>query len=188
MRVQVPPSAQFKIMKIHDWIYRTNPRARWLAKELILSCKEGASLLNIGAGDGHLEKELGKSNFEITSLEPTQNKNLKNQILQTFENAKFENKFDVIIFSYSFHHLDNPIESLKKALSLIKDDGKIFLLELAPDSNLGKILLFKSRIICQTRKHTWTKSELGKIIISAGGKILESKKYSSVGVMYIIEK
>ena len=175
-------------MTLKEWIYRVYPRARWLSKEIMLSYKANDSILNIGAGYGYLEKNLEKHNIIITSLEPIKNNDLKDQITESFEKANFDKKFDKIIFSYSFHHLDNPTDSLAKALSLLTVNGKIFILEIAPKSLLSKIFLFDSRILCQTRKNTWTKSKLEQIILVAGGKIMEVKKYSTFGNLFVIEK
>ena len=34
-------------------------------------------------------------------------------------------KFDIIIFSYVLHHMDNPIEALRKAKDMLSEEGKI---------------------------------------------------------------
>ena len=37
----------------------------------------------------------------------------------------FKDYYDIIIFSYVLHHMDNPIEALKKAKDMLTDRGKI---------------------------------------------------------------
>src|SRR5699024_9460014 len=46
-------------------------------------------------------------------------------INKDFMNLEFNDSFDIIIFSYVLHHLNNPVLALNKARELLTDNGKI---------------------------------------------------------------
>ena len=107
-------------------------------------------------------------------------------VKEKFEDAVFDKKFDGIIFCDSLHHVDSPILSITKALSLLTSNGKLFILEIAPKNVFLKVLLFDSRILCHYRKHTWTKKSFEKIIKSSGGKIEKTIMHNINAPLFIV--
>ena len=85
---------------------------------LDVGCGSGALLFNFKESgftklmgvDPFLEKEINLENLKI----------LKKSILQVSNNQKF----DFIIFSHSFEHLENPIETLNKVKKILSKNGK----------------------------------------------------------------
>ena len=59
-------------------------------------------------------------------------------------NYDFKDYYDIIIFSYVLHHMDNPIAALKKAKDMLTERGKILF------SVPGKAYL--SEIFCDDRQ------------------------------------
>ena len=43
-----------------------------------------------------------------------------------FMEYDFKDYYDIIIFSYVLHHMDNPIEALKKAKDMLTERGKYY--------------------------------------------------------------
>jgi len=173
-------------MKLLDIIYSKAPRARWLSKQITGMLPPGSMILNVGAGQGHLEKELLNSGIIVTSIEPKGKAFDGNIIQSSFEDAVIDHKFDAIVFSYSLHHLDDPISGIKKALSLLAPQGILLLLEIAPRTAFWKILTFDSRIACPYRKHTWTKHMLEETVRRSGGKIEHILWYRRSAPLFII--
>ncbi|MBI2600299.1 class I SAM-dependent methyltransferase [Candidatus Daviesbacteria bacterium] len=96
-------------------------RKKWLIKYL----KRGA-ILDVGAGEGVFGKILG-SDYQITNLEsPFAEISNKNTIKVDFLAWKTNQRFDGIVFLESLEHVPGPQEYLKKAQSLLKKGGYIF--------------------------------------------------------------
>ena len=51
--------------------------------------------------------------------------NRVNFINNDFMKYQFNDRYDIIIFSYVLHHMDNPIEALIKARNMLTNNGKI---------------------------------------------------------------
>ena len=51
--------------------------------------------------------------------------NKVNFINNDFMKYLFMDKYDIIIFSYVLHHLENPVEALMKARNMLTNSGKV---------------------------------------------------------------
>ncbi len=161
-------------------------RAKKIFEELESKIAVSQQILNVGCGEGYLEKLiLEKYSSTITGIDMERSENYPAQFVAgDFETANFPTKnFDIIIFSLSLHHIKNPQESLKKAKELLKDDGLLFILEIAPKTQLLKTLLFKTRILCLDRVHTWIEFELRSLIVSVGFKITKERRVPVQGII-----
>lgn len=91
-----------------------------------------ASILEIGCGEGILLFELKKSGFKnIEGIEPSkyaairgQKKDLKISNI-FFESSVIEEKFDLIIMSHVFEHIEDPQTFLQNVSKVLKEDGSI---------------------------------------------------------------
>lgn len=95
-------------------------------KNLIERYLKSGKILDVGAGEGLFGKTLGR-NFEVTNLEsPFAKVSNKNVVKVDFLKWKTDKKFDGIVFLESLEHVPSPQEYLKKAKSLLKKGGYIF--------------------------------------------------------------
>lgn len=93
--------------------------------------------IEIGCGNGYLTERLVKISKDLYILEPSkQNLELMSRRVKLPENRIFnslledfatELKFEEIFFLNILEHVEEPIESLKKAESLLTDEGKIYI-------------------------------------------------------------
>ena len=110
-----------------------------IIEEVISATENGLKIADIGCGTGKMlhkldERYLGcdLTGLDISSdmIAVAQNRNFTGRNNITFINNDFieydfKGYYDIIIFSYVLHHLDNPIDALKKAKDMLTDKGKI---------------------------------------------------------------
>lgn len=115
--------------------------------------KDSKSILDVGCGKGYLDFYLYNDSINITGIDlnididydKDKYKNI-NFIESDFMKYDFNNKFDIIIFVSSIHHL-NMKKALKKAKKLLNKDGKIIIIGLYKNSNFKEKLIDLFRII-----------------------------------------
>ena len=109
-------------------------------------CKKNQKVLDVGCGLGTLSFELAKKKIFSTGIDISKKSIFfanffKNKLLSK-NNASYINflqtdlfkinekkKFDVIIFFKTFHHLGNINKVLHKILKILKQNGKLILVE-----------------------------------------------------------
>ncbi|MBI2596909.1 class I SAM-dependent methyltransferase [Candidatus Daviesbacteria bacterium] len=96
-------------------------RAGWFRRYM-----SRGDILDVGSGEGVFGQILGQA-FNVTNLEyPGAKVENKDVIKVNFLNWKTNEKFDAIVFLESLEHVTNPAQYLKKAASLLKKGGFIF--------------------------------------------------------------
>ncbi|MFK7780233.1 MAG: class I SAM-dependent methyltransferase [Candidatus Gracilibacteria bacterium] len=129
---------------------------KWEEIKYFLSFLEGKkdlSILDIGCGNGRLLGELKKTSQDIKSyLGIDLSSELLNEAKNIYPDDNFQelnmldintlhNKYNVIFFIASFHHLDkieDRIKVLKQANNLLLDGGMIFMTNWSLNSELNK--------------------------------------------------
>ena len=110
-----------------------------IKNEIMASVRNGLSIADIGCGSGKIIQRVDESvsDCKLTGLDISNGmisvaeqkqftgKNRVNFINNDFMKYSFSDKYDIIIFSYVLHHLDNPIEALIKARNMLTETGKI---------------------------------------------------------------
>ena len=110
-----------------------------VTNEVLSSVNDGMKIADIGCGTGKLIGKIDKTfnGCEITGIDISDEMilNAQNRIFsgknktafinKDFMNLEFNDSFDIIIFSYVLHHLNNPVLALNKARELLTDNGKI---------------------------------------------------------------
>lgn len=105
---------------LHNSFQKT--RVQWFGKYI-----SKGSVLDIGSGEGIFGKMLGK-NFSVTNIEFPGAKVKNNDVIKNdFLKWKTNKRFAAIVFLESLEHIINPLEYLKKAKSLLKKNGFIFI-------------------------------------------------------------
>jgi len=134
----------------------------WFKKEVfskkILSKKE--AVLDIGSGNGRLNQILYEYFDIIYNVEPKfeiDNEFKYNNVVvikKNFEEIDITDiKFDYITFFLSFYLIDKKYECLKKCLEMMKDTGKVVIVE----GDRGTIQHMEIKNICTTLNLTYKK-------------------------------
>lgn len=90
-------------------------------------------VLEIGCSTGILLEMFRKDGWEVWGIEPSSTaKTAKKKgikiINTTFDKAKLPKEyFDLIILNHTLEHMENPVQALREANSLLKQHGKIFI-------------------------------------------------------------
>lgn len=110
-----------------------------ITNEIMMNIYNGMSIADIGCGTGKLISKIDKriNNSFLIGLDISENMILHSQrriltgnnkilfINDDFMKYDFKNRFDMIIFSYVLHHMDNPVEALRRAKELLTNNGNI---------------------------------------------------------------
>lgn len=105
--------------------------ARYLMRNEIVT--NGARILDVGAGLGHISNELKKQvrNIEITCVEaaPSSISILKELGFKVFQNLSDirDSKFDLIMLIELIEHVEDPIGMLSQCRSLLAPGGQVLL-------------------------------------------------------------
>lgn len=100
--------------------------------------KPGGKLLDVGCGDGLLQRAFDASRWDVIGVEPTRfiAEFGKNNLDSNIFVGRFEDfdapdaDFDVIVMKYVLDHAEDPREMLDKSRRLLKDDGLLVIADL----------------------------------------------------------
>lgn len=118
---------------------------------LIRSCLPGNSgvILEIGCGNGRLSGELALISDQTVGIDIFEDQLhiTQSSIVSTFQavSARGEmlpikaNHIDAVVFTLSLHHHEDPSKALDEAVRVLKENGKILVLEPDANSLLSKI-------------------------------------------------
>lgn len=112
-----------RFSNIRNWLHNSfqKSRTRWLKKYLT-----HGDILDVGSGEGIFGEMLGDK-YKITNLEyPGASIRNKSVLKLNFLSWKTKKQFDGIVFLESLEHVTNPLKYLKRAVSLLKKEGYIF--------------------------------------------------------------
>lgn len=116
--------------------YRADDQIKWLERFLDLDCASGAKkALDVGSSIGLFLNSLKKKGWQVEGVEPAKNfaEYVKNtygiKVYQDFlENVELEkSSYDLIILSHILEHLPDPVSTLSKLGSYLKEDGFLFI-------------------------------------------------------------
>lgn len=110
-----------------------------ITDEVMMNVKDGISILDVGCGTGKLVSKIDKKikcgNLVGLDISGDMIKHAKSKVFtgnnkvdfidDDFMKHDFNDKFDIIIFSYVLHHMSDPAQTLKYAKSLLADGGII---------------------------------------------------------------
>lgn len=138
---------------LHDSFQKL--RVSWFRKYI-----SNGNVLDMGSGEGIFGKMLGK-NFSVANIEFPGAKVSNKEVLRVnFLKWNTDKKFDAIVFLESLEHVTNPLKYLKKAASLLKKDGLIFI-EYPRFSSLESRILGKYWLQRDIPRHLFHFTEVG---------------------------
>ncbi len=143
-------------------------------------------VLEIGAGTGNLTQHLIKQGLDVTAIDPSEDmRAIANQkegihvIEGHFLKIPVEKKFDTIVSSFAFHHLDHQgkQEALNYMKQFLKPNGHIVFIDTLFESEMNKnqiIQYYTDKMYVNLVEDLQTeyypfKDELEKIVESANG-------------------
>jgi len=155
------------------------PRAKRIGK--ICSDNNHGSIMDIGAAFGTFCQEVKKiGKFKkITALEPTpelakicRSKGFE-VIEQPFEEVSLQQKFDVLTAFEVIEHIFKPLEFVKKANSILKDNG--FMMVTCPNAQGFEIAYLRERSDSVDNEHLnlFNPSSLQRLFRRGGFEIIE---------------
>jgi 2-polyprenyl-3-methyl-5-hydroxy-6-metoxy-1,4-benzoquinol methylase len=181
-----------KVAKIYQ-VFEKNIEFFYANKHLdvILSNIKGINILEVGCSVGIMTRRLSGFLFNVTVVEASKKlvehvkkiKEVKDVkfIVSLFEDYKTKEKFSDIIMASLLEHVENPIKVLKKAKSLLEDEGRIHII--VPNANsihrkigkeigiLKEVTSFSEGDKILGHRMVYTKELLKKDILKSGLKI-----------------
>jgi 2-polyprenyl-3-methyl-5-hydroxy-6-metoxy-1,4-benzoquinol methylase len=154
---------------------------------LVKKYKNKGKVLDIGCATGTLLSIFKEKGWEVWGVEPSSSSEIASargiKVLQsTFEEAKLNsNFFDVVILNHTLEHVNNPIETLKKAHSILNKGGLI----LIDVPNFGSLSsrIYKSKwpyILPNEHTFHFTPDTLKKVIKKSGFKVIHTETRSGL--------
>lgn len=109
-----------------------------IKSEIMASIFDGMTIVDIGCGAGkiiqRIDSKVDGCNIKGLDISPDMIQVAENKIFtgnneisfinNDFMQYDFKSKYDLLIFSYVLHHLDNPVEALKKARNMLTSTGQ----------------------------------------------------------------
>lgn len=107
----------------------------------------GRKILEIGCGEGRITEYLLEDNTQVTAIDPSEESIQKAK--SKIKNVTFligngeildfaEETFDAAVFAMSLHHQD-PTKALKEAYRVLKNDGKLLIIEPDVDGEVSQL-------------------------------------------------
>lgn len=146
-------------------------RKRWVMQYL-----PKGKILDVGAGEGKFAKSLNNK-FQVTSLDVPSSKISNMNVLKVnLLNWRTNNRFDAIVFWESLEHTSEPEQYLKKAFSLLRKGGLVFIEYPGFDSIESKLFNKHWFHLDPPRHHSYFTKRGLEIIISRAGLVKVSHK------------
>lgn len=148
---------------------------------------ESGKVLEIGCSVGIFLTILKEKGWEVWGVEPSKSANVAGKkgikvVNKIFEKATLPNSyFDLIILNHTLEHLEDPLGILKKARTLLKKGGKIFV-DVPNFGSLSSNLLGRRwpYLAPSEHIHHFEPRTLKKVMRKAGFKIIFESSHSGI--------
>lgn len=188
--------------KWDKWAPEADGKGRWMYDYLrrgqaalisMLELKENMNFLDIGCGTGwaigqaaaSVNEKGGFYGVDLSSKmiakarENFSDKNNFHFIEANSESIPLDNNFfNVIICTNSFHHYLHPDKAMKEIARLLKNEGKIYILDPTADTLFIKIIDKVIKQLEPAHVKIYSTKEFKELMVNAGLKYLESKNLS----------
>jgi len=160
--------------------------------EMIPFLKKDAKILDVGCGTGKLAFRLSNitKGVEIHGVDLSKDmiKKAKAKLggepiefkVGDVENLPYEtNTFDIITCSHSFHHYPNQKKAISEMHRVLKDDGKLMIIDGSRDKLLGKVIFGVVEIVEGNVYHIF-EEELRDMLMTIGFNKVEQKQFNPI--------
>ena len=155
--------------------------------ELITRFIRKGRVLEIGCATGVMLEIFKKAGWEVWGVEPSASAEFAKQkgikvLNTTFDTADLpKGYFDLVIINHTLEHLKNPLNAVKKANSLLRKGGVIFI-DVPNFGSLSAKLLGKRwpYILPEEHNYHFTLQTLGRLLAKSGFKVIHGKTLSGV--------
>ena len=178
---------------------------RWTQKKLVslLQLGENPTLLDLACGTGRAERYAanrakGKGMFygvdnssKMIEQAKAKSKNYTNTIFRKskVEELPFDNSFfDFVISSNAFHHFSDPKKALKESCRVLKQRGKIYILDTTADNFFMRTVDRLSHRFEPAHIKLYSAKEFQQLFEKAGFHYAERKTIISAIKVHIGEK
>lgn len=167
-----------------DWVYaKREKQFRNIFQkraDIVQRFGQKGNVLEIGSSTGILLSLLKQQGWDVAGIEPSREaasmakkRGVPTTVLP-FERAKLTNKkYDVVIFNHTLEHMTNPLTILKKARSMIKAGGILFI-DVPNFASLGARVAGVSWKYILPNEHIWhfTPSALFNLLNKADFRVV----------------
>jgi SAM-dependent methyltransferase len=94
--------------------------------DAFMSGREPGSLLDIGCSDGYLLNIAAAKGWNVIGIDPQPNSSDR-IIRANFLEYQFGERFDCLTLIHSFEHMDDPLATLRKCRSLLRQQGLLLI-------------------------------------------------------------
>lgn len=169
-----------------------NTTHKMFLKEIDPFIKQGSNVLDIGCGTGRLAYrllDLGRD-MNIHGLDISeemigaakskpQNRWVDFKVGDVEELPYEADTFDIITCAHSFHHYPDQKKALTEMHRVLKDGGKLMIIDGHPDKFLGKIIFGIVTILEGDVYHVYQR-ELRDMLLSIGFDYIVQKKFNPI--------
>lgn len=155
---------------------------------IILKFKKLGKVLEIGSSSGVFLSLLKERRWEVQGIEPsvaatdTAQKRGIPILNTTFEKAELrDSTFDMVIFNHVLEHMNGPVEILKKANSILKKDGIVFI-DVPNFASLSARILGAGWRYILPKEHRWhfTPKSLSLLLGKSRFKVIYWETHSGI--------
>ena len=142
---------------------------------------DNKKILEVGCGSGFITEMLISDNNTVLAIDndeeslkkvPSSISDLSNVQIEQLAFDEVSDRFDLIVFSLSLHHMEDPLATLNKAKKLLNDGGHLLIIE--PDISIVDVDLRDITNVVDC----FDKSEKGRLIKSKESIEFLNNKYN----------
>ncbi len=158
----------------------TGLHLRWELLQQLSSLTDGKDLLDVGVGKGEMLAVAQKLGFQVSAMESdivaaSDVSNLLNIPVFYTNLPAFQedNQYSIITMGDSLDQLLNPVEGVKKAYSLLREDGILWLATPDYESGLARLMKMEDPVLLDPKRITYFKQDgLMKLLERTGFQVI----------------
>ncbi len=144
--------------------YADIKRLKYITDTLAKNVKPGASVLDVGCGNGIISRGVGEKGYNVYGIDISDKAIEKAKSLTKLSNVSFDvisaedlvaagKRYDAVICSEVIEHLNHPEKLLSVLYQSVKDDG--ILIVTVPNGMGPREVLVTKPVIAMQKKNNW---------------------------------